>query len=348
VPAPEAQVASAAEKRGFSAKSLLGQDRMIWIVLLVLVVLCAIFEPATLKGNAVLAMLPFAAILAIAAIGQCLVIQQGGIDFSVAGSMTLAAAIVTGHANGDEGQLVGAIVMALVAVMIAGLINGIAISWLRITPIIATLATNALLVGAVQTYTNGIPKQATAGLHNFVVDKSLGLPHTVFLAAAFVIAAALVLNFTVVGRRFIVIGSNPLAAGAVGLPVPLYVIGTYVLAAFCYGVAGIVLAGYVKTPGIDIGNTYLLSTITAVVVGGTALGGGRGRIVGTALAALFLGQLQAFIGATGAPSSVSLLVQSATIAVAVSFSTGRGGPALANLARLVSGSGSRLRRPADT
>jgi ribose transport system permease protein len=318
---------------------------MIWSVLLTLVVLCAIFEPATLKGNAVLAMLPFASILAIAAIGQCLTIQQGGIDFSVAGSITLSAAIVTGHANGDEGQLVGAIAMALIAVMIAGFLNGVAISWLRITPIISTLAVNALLLGAVQTYTDGIPKQATQSLHDFTIEKTLGLPNTVYIAAAFVIVAALVLNHTVVGRRFIAIGSSPASARAVGLPVPRYVIATYVLAAFCYGVAGIVLAGYVKTPGIDIGNAYLLSTITAVVVGGTALGGGRGRIVGTALAALFLGQLQAFIGATGAPTSVSLLVQSATIAVAVSFSTGRGGPALANLLRGLT-SGDRLRRTA--
>ena len=77
---------------------------MIWIALVVLVVVCALFEPSTLKGSAILSMLPFAAILAIAAVGQCLVIQQGGIDFSVVGSITLSAVIVCGHAGGDGGN----------------------------------------------------------------------------------------------------------------------------------------------------------------------------------------------------------------------------------------------------
>lgn len=307
---------------------------MIWVALVVLVVVCALFEPSTLKGSAILSMLPFAAILAIAAVGQCLVIQQGGIDFSVVGSITLSAVIVCGHAAGDGGKLFEAILMALGAVLIAGLINGIAVTMLRITPIIATLATNALLIGAVQTYTNGVPQSATKGLSNFAIDKTLGIPHTVYIAAIFVAVAAVVLAKTVVGRRFIAIGANPDAAKAAGLRVNRYLIGTYMLAALCYGAAGIVLAGYVKTPGTTVGNPYLLSTITAVVVGGTALGGGRGRVVGAAVAAVFLSQLESFISATGAPPSVSLLVQSAAIAVAVGFSSSE---AAGSLRRLFAG-----------
>jgi ribose transport system permease protein len=294
---------------------------MIWVALVVLLLLCVAFEPSTLKSSAILSMLPFASILAIAAVGQCLVIQQGGIDFSVVGSITLAAVIVTGHAAGDNGKLPEAIAMALVAVMIAGLINGIAVTQLRITPIIATLATNALLIGAVQSYTNGVPKAASDGLSEFAIDKTFGIPHTVYIAAVFVIVAAVVLSKTTLGRRFVVIGANPDAAKAVGLRVSSYVIGTYMLAALCYGAAGIVLAGYVKSPGTTAGNPYLLSTITAVVIGGTALGGGRGRIVGAGIAAVFLCQLEAFISAIGAPASVSLLVQSAAIAIAVGFSS---------------------------
>lgn len=315
---------------------------MIWVALLLLVLACALFEPSTLKGSALLSMLPFAAILAIAAVGQCLVIQQGGIDFSVVGGVTLAAAIVTGHAGGDSSKLLAAILMALAACLIAGLINGVAVTMLRITPIIATLATNALLLGAVQSYTNGIPKSATKGLSNFAIDKTLGIPHTVYIAAIFVVIAAVVLAKTTVGRRFVAIGSNPDAARAAGLRVTRYLIGTYVLAALCYGTAGIVLAGYVKTPGTTVGNPYLLSTITAVVIGGTALGGGRGRVVGAAVAAVFLTQLESFIGATGAPASVSLLVQSAAIAVAVGFSSSE---AASRLRQLAAGLQSRGRNP---
>ena len=246
-------------------------------------------------------MLPFAAILAIAAVGQGLTIQQGGLDFSVVGSVTLAAMLVTGYASGDDGKLVPAIFLALGAVLVAGILNGIAITFLKITPIIATLAVNALLIGTIQTYTGGAPKAAAQGLSDFAIEKTLGIPNTVFVAAVFVSVAAVVLNQTVVGRRFVAIGTSQHAARAAGLPVARYVVVTYMLAALCYGVAGIVLAGYLEPPNTDAGDTYLLSTIAAVVVGGTALGGGRGRVIGTAVAALFLSQLNAFRRPNGTP-----------------------------------------------
>lgn len=303
----------------------------IWFALLALIVLCLVVEPATLEKTALLSMLPFAAVLAIASVGQGLTIQQGGLDFSVVGSITLAAVVVTGHADGDGGKLFESIIMALGAVAIAGLLNGIAITKLKITPIIATLAVNALLIGAIQSYTKAAPKASTENLSSFMIDKTLGVPNTVLIALVFVVIAAFVLGRTVVGRRFVAIGASPDAAKAAGLPVTRYVIVTYVLAALCYGAAGIVLAGYISLPNTDVGNPYLLSTITAVVVGGTALGGGRGRLVGTAVAAVFLSQLITFLSATGAPPSVSLLVQSAAIAIAAAFGSVAAGGAIRRL-----------------
>jgi ribose transport system permease protein len=317
---------------------------MVWVALAGLAIACAIFEPSTLKGSALLSMLPFAGILAIASVGQCLTIQGGGMDLSVAGSMTLAAAVVTGHAAGRDDLLFSAIVLAFVAVAIGGLLNGIAIAKLKITPIIATLAVNALLVGFVQTYTNAIPKQASDNLSNFALQKTAGIPNTVWVAAIFVIVISLVIGKTVIGRRLVAVGANPQTALASGLRVDRYVIGTYVAAAICFGAAGIVLAGYLQTPSTSAGNPYLFSTITAVVVGGTAFGGGRGRIVGTAVAAVFLSQLESFLTATGAPSSVTLLVQAAAIAIAATFSNAE---AAVRLRRLVRRSLPRLGRQAS-
>lgn len=296
-----------------------GPGAMIWFALLLLVIVCLIVEPTTLQGSALLSMLPFAAILAIASVGQGFTIQMGGLDFSVVGSFTLAAVMVTGQAHGDPGKLVPAIVVALAVVIGAGLLNGIAIAYLKITPIIATLAVNALLLGGIQSYTGAAPASATSNLSSFMIDKTLGIPNTVYIAAVFVIIAAFVLNRTVLGRRFVAVGTSQAAAQAAGIGVKRYIIGAYTLAALCYGTAGIVLAGYITTPNTDAGNPYLLATITAVVVGGTALGGGRGRVVGTAVAAVFLSQLNAFLAASGAPASVSLLVQSLAIAIAAAF-----------------------------
>jgi ribose transport system permease protein len=307
---------------------LRSEGARIWLALLALIVVSEVVESNTLTSRALLAMLPVAAILAVAAIGQSLTIQQGGIDFAVPGAMTLAAVVVTGWANSKDDKLLTAVIVALLAVLVGGLASGIAITVLRITPIIATLAVNALLLGAVSTYASASPKQAPPDLSSFTIGRTLGIPNTVIVALAFLALAIVVQTRMVVGRRFISIGDNPAASRAMGLPVKMYVVGTYMVAALCYGVAGIMLAGYVVSPSLALGNPYLLSSITAVVIGGTAFGGGRARLAGTVVAALFLSQLNSLLNARGAPPSTTLLVQAAAIAIAVGL-----GPLLALLPR---------------
>lgn len=290
---------------------------MVWAALGALVLVCAIVEPSTLSRSALLSMLPFAAVLAVASIGQCLTIQSGGMDLSVPGSMTLAAAVVTGFADRQDGRLATAAVLALVAVLVGGVVNGLAITVLRIPPIVATLAVNALLIGVVQSYTGGVLQAVPPKLASVASDKILGVPNTVVVAVVFVGLAAVTVAKTVWGRRLVAVGAQPASARAAGLPVSGYVIGTYAAAALCFGVAGILLAGYLQTPATTIADPYLFATITAVIIGGTAFGGGRGRIVGTAVGAVFIGQLNVFLTATGSPPSVTYLVQAGAIAIAV-------------------------------
>src|SRR5699024_5084776 len=90
----------------------------------------------------------------------------------------------------------------------------------------------------------------------------------------------------------------------------------YILAALCYGIAGLVLAGYVQTPGVKVGDDYLLPSIAAVVVGGTSLGGGRGRMIGSAIGAVLLSQLTQLVLSLGPPPSTQMVVQAAVIAFA--------------------------------
>ena len=119
------------------------------------------------------------------------------------------------------------------------------------------------------------------------------------------------------GRKLVAVGSNERAARAAGIRVTLIKISGYVGAALCYSAAGVVLAGYVSTPNTNAGNPYLLPAIAAVVVGGTALIGGKGSVVGTAVGALFLSQLTQLVLSLGAPSSTQLIIQAAVIAIAV-------------------------------
>lgn len=290
---------------------------LVWMALGLLVVISAVMVPGTLSSSGLLAMAPFAAVLAIASIGQCLTIQSGGMDLSVAGSMTVAAAVVTAIADRQDGRMFTAIAIALVVAIAAGVLNGVAITVLRIPPIVVTLAVNAILVGAVQSISGGVLQAVPADLADLAGGKTAGIPNTVLLAIVFVVLVAAVATKSVVGRRLTAVGAQEASARAAGIAVSRYIVGTYAAAGFCYGCAGVVLAGYLQTPATTMADTYLFSTITAVIIGGTAFGGGRGRIIGTALGAVFVSQLNVFLAATGAPASITYLVQAAAIAIAV-------------------------------
>jgi ribose transport system permease protein len=108
-----------------------------------------VFEPQSVRHSALLGMLPFAGVLAIAAMGQTLVIQQGGIDLSVPGMISLTVVLLTSYPNGDSGKLGVAILLAFAATLGAGVLNGLMISAVGVTPIVATLGMNALLYGGV-------------------------------------------------------------------------------------------------------------------------------------------------------------------------------------------------------
>jgi ribose transport system permease protein len=278
-----------------------------------------IVEPGSVDSVSINAMLPFAGILAIAAVGQTLVIMQRGIDLSVPGMMTLSGLAVSEYAANHGDNLVAAMLVVLGIAVVVGLVNGLVVGFLTVTPLVATLAMNAILIGAAISYSGGTPSRAPAGLSDFALDKTLGLSNAVWLAVAFVIVVALVISRTVWGRRFVSVGASFQAARAAGIRVELARLSAYVAAAVCYAVAGIVLAGYLSTPNISMGDSYLLPTVAAVVVGGTALTGGRGNIVGTAVAAVFLSQLTQLVLSLGAPTSTQLVIQSAVIAVAAAL-----------------------------
>lgn len=296
---------------------LASEGARIWIALAALGVASVIIAPGSLSSRAILTALPVAAILAVASLGQSLTIQQGGIDFTVPGVMTMAAILVTGESAAADDRLVRAVLIALVVSCIIGLLSGVAVALFRITPIIATLAVNALVLGAVSSYASSAPKQSPPALASFAIGRTLGVPNTVIIALVVLLVAVVAQTRMTFGRRFVAIGENPMTARAMGLPVVRYVIGTYVAASLCYGVAGIMLAGYVVAPSLNLGNPYLLATITAVVIGGTSFGGGRARLIGAAVAALFLTQLNSLLNAIGAPPSTSLLLQALAIAIAV-------------------------------
>ena len=141
------------------------------------------------------------------------------------------------------------------------------------------------------------------------------------VASGVVIAVALLMRTTVGGRRFIAVGTNVPAAYVAGIGVKRYIWGTYIAASLCYGLAAVLLAGYLGTPDLQSGSNYLLLSITVVVLGGASLAGGSGSVLGSAIGAVFLIQLQQDVFGAGAPQSVQYLIQAGVIALAMALRT---------------------------
>ncbi|SEF80418.1 ABC transporter permease [Marinobacterium lutimaris] len=290
----------------------------VWIGTAVLFAISAIVAPGTVTKGALLAMLPFAGILAIVATGMTVVIQQRGLDMSVPGMVSLAG-IVVAEVGFATGSFLIAIVATLAMAVVVGIINGLLTARVNITPLIATLAVNALLIGGVRAITGNSPVAVPESIQAFAKQNLLGMPSSLWLAVLFVVIVALITKRSIIGRRFVAVGVNPRTATAAGIMTLRYQVGAYVLSAICFALGGILLAGYIGNASHTAGNDYLLPAIAAVVIGGTPFTGGKGSVVASGVAALFMAQLAQLVLALGAGPAMQLLVQSLAILLAVTI-----------------------------
>lgn len=291
------------------------------IALVALAVLGWATGRSSMSHGALLGMLPFASVLAIAALGQTLVVMQGGIDLSIAGTVSLTVVIITHEAYGDNAKVLPAAALALAAALLAGLLNGFLIGRFRLNAIVATLGTNALLYAGVLGVSGGTPRQTTDLMAKVAGGSLLGIPNAVYFAVVATVVTTFLIKKTVAGRRFEAVGANPLAAWAAGLKVDRFGGGAYVGATLLYWLAGFLLAGIINKPTAFEGDSYVLASVAAVVLGGTSLLGGRGSLVASALAGLFLTQLQQYVLALGETYAVQTLVQAAALAIGVALYT---------------------------
>ncbi|WP_245781188.1 ABC transporter permease [Celeribacter neptunius] len=288
----------------------------IWGGTIALFILCSFVAPGVVRPAAISSMLPFAAILAITAVGMTIVIQQRGLDMSLPGMMTIAG-LLFAQIGFTTGSTLLAVPLTLAIALGIGIVNGLLVAKLNITPIVTTLATNAILMGAVRAVSGGSPMTAPAELAEFSHAKLFGVPMTLILAMLFIIVISIVTKRTIPGRRFVAVGANPAAATAAGIPILRYQVATYAIASLCFAVAGMLFTGFIGSASQTAGVDYLLPAIAAVVVGGTPFNGGRGSVIASGVAALFMTQLGQMVLALGAGTSVQLLVQALAIIIAV-------------------------------
>lgn len=296
----------------------LGEFGWIWIATAVLFAVSAVLAPGTVKIGALLSMLPFAAILSIVAMGQTVVIQQRGLDMSVVALVALGGVMAAKLGAANDSMLI-AVGITLLFAAVLGVFNGLLVARLSIMPIVATLASNALFLGIVRIVSGNMVIPTPPGLTALVSGSLFGIPNSVVLALLMVALVTIIIRFTRVGRNFVIVGANPRAARAAGIRVLSYQVGTYAFASACFAGAGILLAGTISSASHLAGPEYLLPGIAAVVVGGTAFTGGKGSIVASAMAALFIEQLSQLVLSLGAGTAGQLLVQALAIIVATTL-----------------------------
>ncbi len=294
-----------------------GGQAPIWIATVLLFAVSPLVAPGSLKYSAVVGMLPFAAVLAIAAVGQMLVIQQRGLDLSVPGMMAFGAALVTGLSQWYGWPLWAAIAGAVIFPGIAGLINGIVVTRFGVMPLVVTLGMNALLLGTVFALSNGTPAGAPQEVADFTKGEWGIVPNALIFAVVVIVIGGFISQRSIVGRKLTAVGVSDRAATAAGFRVKLYQTMAYALAGVAYGIAAILYAGYVTTPPLFFADSYLLPTVTAVVLGGTALTGGRAALISTGVAALFLTQLGQLLRAVGWQESYQLIAQAFVLLVVI-------------------------------
>ena len=254
----------------------------------------------------------------VVAIGMTFVIATGGIDLSV-GSM-MAAASIAGGLAGDQQSLpfvLGAIGFGL----LLGLVNGVAVSYGRIVPFIATLAMFAGARGLALWMSDKTPISLLD--LDFVRDigrgKTLGLPNAALVFVAVTVGGWVLLNRTRYGRHVIAVGGNREAARMAGIRLSLVVTSVYVLSGLCVGIAAVLLSGRLGSASPVSGNLLELDAIAAVVIGGTSLAGGRATITGTFLGVITFGLVFNLLNQLDMPSELQQLTKGVIILAAAAL-----------------------------
>jgi ribose transport system permease protein len=263
-------------------------------------------------------MLVLASFLAVLALGQGAVVLSGGLDLSVPFTITLAGVVLTGITNGSDTSGIWAIPTVLAMGAVIGALNGVGIAFLRITPLIMTLAMNGILQGTALVYTNGAPTGfAPPALRWIMTGRLFGFTPVVFALVGFVAVAVFLIHSTVFGRRLFAVGSNPISAEFSGVPVKGVLVATYALSGACSALVGVMLSGFTGQAFNDMGDPYLLTSIAVVVVGGTSMTGGRGHYAGMFGGALMLTALSTLLSGSILPPAARSIVYGAVVLAAV-------------------------------
>jgi ribose transport system permease protein len=305
-------------KNKTNSKDLLGKLGPL-LALIVLIVFVTILNPNFIAPTNLLNLLRQVSTNALIAFGMTFVIITGGIDLSVGSTLALSSALMAGLiASGLDPVLAMAVGVMLGAFL--GACNGLLITKGKMAPFIATLATMTIYRGLTLVYTDGNP---ITGIGDSFIFKFmgrgylLGVPFPVVLMLIFFAILYVVLHKMTFGRKTFALGGNEKASYIAGIKSDRIKIAIYSISGLMASVAGIIITSRLNSAQPTAGNAYEMDAIASVVLGGTSLSGGRGRLVGTLIGALIIGTLNNGLNLLGVSSFYQQVVKGIVIIIAV-------------------------------
>ncbi|GJF33617.1 ABC transporter [Kitasatospora sp. NE20-6] len=286
------------------------------LIALVIIGMISASDQFLTSGN-ILNILTQASAIGVITLGMTFVIIGGGIDLSVGALTALAAIWCTTVATQDYGAT-GMIFTAVVVGTLAGAVNGLLVAYGRLVPFIATLA---MMVGARGLATKISDKQTQPvevdAINRLAEAKVAGVPALVLVFAAVTAAGWVLLNRTTFGRRTVAVGGNAEAARLAGINVRRQTVYLYALCGLCCGIAAVMVVAQANAGSSGQGDLYELDAISAAIIGGTALTGGRGSVVGSLMGVLVFTTITNLFILNNLPTEVQNIVKGAIIVGAV-------------------------------
>jgi len=290
---------------------------LVVVILAALVVAPEFFNPANLSNLS-----RQAAILALVAAGQTVVLLVRGVDLSVGATITLTMVVVARVSEGSDGRLLFAVLIAILVGVAIGLVNAFLVVARRVPPFVATIATTVLILGVQTAWTQGVPGGSVPpALATVGTARWFGLPVPTLIAAAALIIVAVALTKSVWGKWMYATGGNPEAARLAGVPTARVTVSAYVACSLLAVLAALLLGGYIGYVDGYLGVGYDLDSIAAAVIGGTSFAGGIGGVGRSTIGALIIASALNMIVLSGAQEWLQLVVKGVIIAGAVAIQT---------------------------
>jgi ribose transport system permease protein len=256
--------------------------------------------------------------LALVSLGQTLTILTGGIDLSVGSLISLTSCLTSGLINGEPNRVIPVVLAVLALGTVIGLLNAGLVIILRIHPLIVTLGMSAILQGTTLFYAMGPIGKVPRNFNFLAYGRIAGLPVGATIAVALCILIALLLRYLPLGRQIYAVGDDDDAARLAGLRRSQVLLLAYGASGFCCAATGLYLVARFGAGQPYTGVNYTLTSITPVILGGTALSGGRGGVIGTLFGAYLISLINNLLNFMDVSKHYQLIAQALIIILAVS------------------------------